>query len=57
MLDLDVNHFLRDLAEDVRVERVRQDVESGISSAVSTTPTFFIIAIALAKRINAARRL
>jgi protein-disulfide isomerase len=42
MLDLDVNHFLRDIAEDVRVERVRQDVESGIKSGVSTTPTFFI---------------
>jgi protein-disulfide isomerase len=42
MLDLDVERFLQDIAEDVRVERVRQDVESGIASGVITTPTFFI---------------
>lgn len=42
MLGLEVNQFLQDIAHDVHVERIQQDVDSGIKSGVSKTPTFFI---------------
>ncbi|BAZ13264.1 hypothetical protein NIES4071_51030 [Calothrix sp. NIES-4071] len=41
-LGLEVNQFLQDIARDVHIERVQQDVDSGIKSGVSKTPTFFI---------------
>lgn len=42
MQGLEVNQFLQDIAHDVHVERIQQDVVSGIKSGVSKTPTFFI---------------
>lgn len=41
-LHLDVNQFLHEMATDCHVARVQEDIESGIQSNVTQTPTFFI---------------
>ncbi|HLJ79910.1 MAG TPA: thioredoxin domain-containing protein [Ktedonobacterales bacterium] len=41
-LGLDVNRFLRDMAGHVHVDRVREDLQSGMHSGVARTPTFFL---------------
>lgn len=41
-LELDITRFLRDMSGRVYAKRVQQDLESGVSSGVSSTPTFFI---------------
>ncbi len=41
-IGLDIPQFLRELAADVHVNRVQEDVDSGIKSGVQETPTFFI---------------
>jgi protein-disulfide isomerase len=41
-LQLNINQFLREMSEDMHVNRVFQDIESGITSGVNSTPTFFI---------------
>jgi protein-disulfide isomerase len=42
LLNLDVSRFLREMTRDVYVQRVMEDWNSGISSGVACTPTFFI---------------
>lgn len=42
LLELDVMQFLRELSEDMHVQRVQEDINSGIESGVYQTPTFFI---------------
>jgi protein-disulfide isomerase len=41
-LHLDVNQFLHEMATDCHMVRVQEDIESGIQSNVTQTPTFFI---------------
>jgi protein-disulfide isomerase len=41
-LQLDVNQFLAEMASDRHVARVQADIESGIQSGVTQTPTFFV---------------
>lgn len=42
MVDLDINRFLREMSAHIYAERVQEDLNSGISSGVVSTPTFFI---------------
>lgn len=42
MLDLDTIQLLRDMSAHVYAQRVQEDINSGASSGVSRTPTFFI---------------
>ncbi len=39
---LDINQFLHEMSSDCHVPRVQADLESGIQSQVTRTPTFFI---------------
>jgi protein-disulfide isomerase len=41
-LGLDITQFLRDMAGHVHVDRVREDLQTGMRSGVETTPTFFL---------------
>ncbi|NJL20870.1 MAG: DsbA family protein [Leptolyngbyaceae cyanobacterium SM1_3_5] len=41
-LKLNINQFLQEMTADVHVDRVLQDIETGIRSGVNSTPTFFI---------------
>jgi protein-disulfide isomerase len=41
-LYLDVNQFLQEMASDCHVAQVQADIESGLQSGVTKTPTFFI---------------
>jgi protein-disulfide isomerase len=41
-LRLNIDRFLHDMAGDVAVERVRQDLASAAQSGVQNTPTFFV---------------
>ena len=41
-LGLDVDRFTRELHDHVYAARVRDDVDSGVRSGVSQTPTFFV---------------
>jgi protein-disulfide isomerase len=41
-LDLDVDRFDRELAENAHAARVREDFMSGVHSGVNGTPTFYI---------------
>lgn len=41
-LELDVDRFMRDLWEHCHKERIQSDVDSGLASGVSGTPTFFV---------------
>ena len=41
VLDLDVDRFAREMVTRVHVDRVREDLMSGVRSGVNGTPTFF----------------
>lgn len=41
-LDLNIRQFLRDLSGGVHVDRVNQDIESGLQSGVTVAPALFI---------------
>lgn len=41
-LGLNTGRFLRDMAQDICLDRVRRDRESGVQSGVQETPTFFV---------------
>ncbi len=41
-LNLDIPQFLREMSQHVHAERVQEDIRSGVSSGVRSTPTFFI---------------
>ncbi|MBE9230067.1 DsbA family protein [Phormidium sp. LEGE 05292] len=41
-LGLDVTQFLRDIAQKVYVDRINQDIASGVDSGVVSTPALFI---------------
>jgi protein-disulfide isomerase len=42
MLSLDINRFLREMSGHIYAQRVQEDLRSGVSSGVVSTPTFFI---------------
>lgn len=41
-LGLDIPQFLKELAKQVHVDRIREDIEGGIQSGVTTAPALFI---------------
>nr|WP_322715028.1 hypothetical protein [Nostoc sp. ChiSLP03a] len=41
-LGLDVTQFIRDIAQKVYVDRINQDIASGMDSGVVSTPALFI---------------
>jgi protein-disulfide isomerase len=41
-LGLDIPQFLKELAKQVHVDRINQDIEGGIQSGVTTAPAIFI---------------
>jgi protein-disulfide isomerase len=41
-IQLDVDHFLREMTEHVHAERVAQDIQGGIQSGVNSVPALFI---------------
>ena len=41
-LELDVTQFIRDIAQKVHVDRINQDIASGMDSGVVSTPALFI---------------
>lgn len=41
-LGLDIPQFLKDLHKQVHVDRIREDIEGGIQSGVTTAPALFI---------------
>jgi protein-disulfide isomerase len=42
LLALDLGHYDRDMLEHAHLDRIQQDVESGLASGVAGTPTLFI---------------
>jgi protein-disulfide isomerase len=41
-LGLDIPQFLKELAKQVHIDRIREDIEGGIQSGVTTAPAMFI---------------
>jgi protein-disulfide isomerase len=41
-LGLDIPQFLKELAKQVHVDRIREDIEGGIQSGVTTAPALFV---------------
>jgi predicted DsbA family dithiol-disulfide isomerase len=41
-LDLDIPQFLQDLAGHVHLPRIREDLDSGCTYGVQSTPVFFV---------------
>jgi protein-disulfide isomerase len=51
-LGLDICRFLQDISKQVHVDRINQDIESGLESGVITAPTLFINGIRYHDRWN-----
>ncbi|HEY9650608.1 MAG TPA: DsbA family protein [Coleofasciculaceae cyanobacterium] len=51
-LGLDICQFLQDLSKQVHVDRINQDIQSGIQSGVTIAPTLFINGIQYRDRWN-----
>ena len=51
-LRLDISQFLQDMCKHVHLERIHQDIESGIHSGVTATPALFINGIRYSDRWN-----
>ncbi len=49
-LELDICQFLQDLAGQVHVDRINQDLESGLNSGLTATPALFINSIRYSDR-------
>jgi protein-disulfide isomerase len=41
-LGLDIPQFLKELAKTVQIDRIREDIEGGIQSGITTAPALFI---------------
>jgi protein-disulfide isomerase len=41
-IELDIPRFLQDITREVQVDRIDQDIESGIQSGVTVAPALFI---------------
>lgn len=51
-LKLDISQFLQDMSKQVHVNRINQDIESGLQSRVTATPALFINGIRYSGRWN-----
>lgn len=51
-LKLDVSQFLRDISNQVHVNRINQDIESGLQSGVTASPALFVNGIRYKDRWN-----
>ncbi|KGF73266.1 DSBA oxidoreductase [Neosynechococcus sphagnicola sy1] len=51
-LGLDISQFLQDLAKQVHIDRINQDIEGGLHSGVTDAPTLFINGIRYRDRWN-----
>jgi protein-disulfide isomerase len=51
-LGLDISRFLHDLSQQVHVDRINKDIESGLQSGVTTAPALFINGIRYRDRPN-----
>ncbi|MGQ4646229.1 thioredoxin domain-containing protein [Lyngbya aestuarii] len=51
-LGLDISQFLQDISKQVHIERINQDIESGIQSRVTAAPALFINGIRYSDRWN-----
>jgi protein-disulfide isomerase len=51
-LGLDISQFLQDLAKQVHVDRINQDIEGGLHSGVTDAPVLFINGIRYRDRWN-----
>ncbi|MBD2449686.1 DsbA family protein [Nostoc sp. FACHB-152] len=51
-LGLDISQFLQDMCKHLHLERINQDIESGIHSGVTATPALFINGIWYGDRWN-----
>jgi len=49
---LDISQFLQDLSKQVHIERINEDIESGLHSGVTTAPALFINGIRYIGRWN-----
>ncbi len=52
VLGLDISQFLQDLSNQVHVDRINQDIESGLNSGVTSAPALFINGIRYRDRWN-----
>ena len=41
-IDLTISHFLREMSEDAHLQRIRDDVNSGLQRGVEAAPALFI---------------
>ena len=41
-LGLDISQFLQDMSKQVHIDRINEDIESGLHSGVTATPALFI---------------
>jgi len=51
-LGLDISHFLQDMFNHIHLERINQDIESGVHSGITATPALFINGIRYSERWN-----
>jgi protein-disulfide isomerase len=51
-LGLDISRFLQDLSKQVHVDRINEDIESGLKSGVKTAPALFVNGIRYSDRWN-----
>jgi protein-disulfide isomerase len=51
-LGLDIPQFLQDISSQVHIERINQDIESGLNSGVTAAPALFINGIRYTSRWN-----
>lgn len=54
-LGLDISQFLQAIARQVHVDRINQDIESGLNSGVTTAPALFMNGIRYGDRWNMER--
>jgi protein-disulfide isomerase len=54
-LGLDISQFLQDISRHVYVDRINQDIASGVQSGVTTTPALFINSIRYTDRWSVKR--
>ncbi|HEY9710689.1 MAG TPA: DsbA family protein [Oculatellaceae cyanobacterium] len=51
-LELDIPQFLQDISSQVHIDRINQDIESGLHSGVTVAPALFINGIRYTSRWN-----
>jgi protein-disulfide isomerase len=51
-LGLDISQFLQNMSKHVHIDRINEDVESGLQSGVTAAPTLFISGIRYTNRRN-----